>query len=71
MIGCAQYDNIDLACLFHYRIRLTLNSDQVIEGVALDTGWDSNHQECIKSKNPRSKNVVLIPPWKGVIKLTF
>jgi Rho-binding antiterminator len=58
MINCAQYDYIELACLYHYRIRLRLNSGGIIEGIALDTKWDVNHQECIKIQTNESDKLI-------------
>ena len=48
MISCHQYDYIEIVCLYHYPVKLTLKSGQIIEGIALDTARNSAHDECIK-----------------------
>ena len=37
MLSCSQYDVIELVCLFHYPIKLTMKQGEVIEGIAVDT----------------------------------
>lgn len=37
MISCEQYDYIEIVCLYHYPIELTMKSGERINGVALDT----------------------------------
>lgn len=36
MIRCNQHDYLEIACLYGYRLRLTLRNHQVIEGNAKD-----------------------------------
>ncbi len=48
MISCHQYDYIEIVCLYHYPLKLTLKSGQIIEGIALDTARNSAREECIK-----------------------
>lgn len=48
MISCHQYDYIEIVCLYHYPVILTLKSGQIVEGIALDTARNDSRQECIK-----------------------
>ncbi len=48
MISCHQYDYIEIVCLYHYPVILTLKSGQTVEGIALDTARNDSRQECIK-----------------------
>ncbi|MEL0629592.1 Rho-binding antiterminator [Psychromonas aquatilis] len=36
MISCQQYDYIELVCMYHYPLLLTLTSGQPLEGIAGD-----------------------------------
>lgn len=48
MISCNQHDYIEIVCMYHYPIKLTLKSGDIIEGVALDTHRNDQRDECIK-----------------------
>jgi len=47
MISCNQYDYIEIVCLYHYPISLTLKSGDVIECTAQDTKRNDEREECI------------------------
>jgi Rho-binding antiterminator len=44
-ISCDLHDYLELACMHHYKVRLTLNNQQIIEGKALDTLTTAEKQE--------------------------
>lgn len=48
MIGCNEYDTIEIVCMYKYPIKLTLKTGAVVIGVALDTKRNNNREECIK-----------------------
>lgn len=52
MISCANYDVIELVCTFHYPVRITTFSGDVIEGVADDTARSASGEECLKLQQP-------------------
>lgn len=60
MISCSEYDYIELVCLYNYPIRLTLKTDTVIEGVALDTVRDESRNECIKVDVKKTNTLVIL-----------
>ena len=48
MISCEQHDYVEIACMYHYLIKLTLNSGSEFEGVAVDVKRNDIKEECIK-----------------------
>ncbi|NGZ14518.1 transcriptional antiterminator [Vibrio aestuarianus] len=55
MIACSQYDYIELACLFHLPVKLTLKSGVTYSGIAVDTLRNEHKQECIQLKNAQGE----------------
>ncbi|WP_445401775.1 Rho-binding antiterminator [Zobellella sp. An-6] len=47
MMSCDQHDYLEIACLYRYRVRLTLASGERLTGIALDTRRDAQRQECL------------------------
>ncbi|MCY9802765.1 Rho-binding antiterminator [Vibrio scophthalmi] len=47
MISCQQYDYLEIACLYHFLVRITLKDQSVYEGIARDTRYNEHHQECL------------------------
>ncbi|MGB7390432.1 Rho-binding antiterminator [Marinomonas sp.] len=60
MITCHEYDYVEIVCLFHYPIRLTMTSGGWIEGVALDTARNENRAECIKIQTDNGVQLVVL-----------
>ncbi len=60
MISCGQYDYIEIACMYRFPIRLTLRSNDVMEGVALDTQVIENREECIKIESDGVERLVVL-----------
>lgn len=58
MISCEQHDYIEIACLYNYRIRLTLDSGIQLEGMAVDTVRNHDKEECIKIREGSSDHLV-------------
>ncbi|MFO6422068.1 Rho-binding antiterminator [Motilimonas sp. KMU-193] len=50
MISCADYDYIEIVCMFQYPVALTLKSGAVKVGTAVDTAKNADREECIKIK---------------------
>lgn len=48
MISCNQHDYIEIVCIYHYPVRLTIKSGDIIQGIALDTQCNTQRDECIK-----------------------
>ncbi|WP_457749238.1 Rho-binding antiterminator [Sulfurimonas sp.] len=64
MISCQHYDYIEIACMYHYTIKLTMKSGAVVEGKAVDTARDTNHQECIKIDVNNVKKLIVLDEIK-------
>lgn len=60
MIRCSDYDYIEIVCMYQYPIKMILKMGGLIEGIALDTTYNTMREECIKiSVNGVDTNVVL------------
>ena len=60
MIACDLHDYIEIACTYGYKIILTMNSGDVVEGVALDTQLNSERTECIKIKHGKQESLIVL-----------
>ncbi|MEZ8826065.1 Rho-binding antiterminator [Vibrio amylolyticus] len=60
MISCSDYDYIEIVCMFHYPVKLTLKSNAVVEGKALDTQRNDDRVECIKLKTETEETLVVL-----------
>ncbi|MFZ1853261.1 MAG: Rho-binding antiterminator [Nitrosomonas sp.] len=47
VISCELHDFIEVACMYGYRLKLTLKNDQTIEGKAIDIVNSSQKRECL------------------------
>lgn len=47
-ISCNLYDTIELVCMYHYPVTLTLIGGQLITGIANDTARNADNEECIE-----------------------
>ncbi|OLQ91606.1 transcriptional antiterminator [Vibrio ponticus] len=47
MISCNQYDYLEIACMYHFPLRLVLLDGSIVEGIASDTGYNTHKQECL------------------------
>ncbi|MCY7296442.1 Rho-binding antiterminator [Alteromonas sp. a30] len=52
-LSCHLYDYLEIACMFHYQVEATLNTQQVISGEAIDIKTLANRQEilCLNTHN--------------------
>jgi Rho-binding antiterminator len=48
-IACAVVDNLEVACLYHYRLSLHL-ADRTLVGEALDLTRNADGEECLRLK---------------------
>jgi Rho-binding antiterminator len=44
MISCEKHDYVEIACMYNYLIKLTLNSGDELRGVALDVKRNQNRE---------------------------
>lgn len=60
MLSCEQYDYIEIACLYRYRVQVILKSEEQFIGQALDIVFNPSKQECIKLSDIQCKQQRLI-----------
>ncbi len=60
MILCELYDYIEIACMHHLEIRLTLKDGSKWKGFAQDTARNEKKEECIKITQSETGEVKLI-----------
>ena len=60
MISCEHHDYIEIACTFRFPIKLTLRSGRTVFGVARDTQFNSDRDECIELENNGQANLVVL-----------
>ncbi|MDN2663065.1 Rho-binding antiterminator [Psychromonas sp. 14N.309.X.WAT.B.A12] len=60
MLTCHQYDYVEIVCMYHYPLQITLKSGLIVEGVAIDTLKDEQKQECIKLENNGQELIIAL-----------
>ncbi|MBU2113632.1 MAG: Rho-binding antiterminator [Gammaproteobacteria bacterium] len=60
MLKCDLHDYIEMVCLYHYPLKLTLSSGAVLIGTALTTRYNDQRQECLVIKQNASKQQVAL-----------
>ena len=60
MISCSDYDYIEIVCLYHYPVELTMKSGKIVGGIALDTKRNAAKQECIEMEVKQDKLLVVL-----------
>ncbi len=64
MISCNQHDYIEIVCMYHYPIKLTLKSGDIIQGIAQDTQRNDQRDECIKIDMNGAERLVILEEIK-------
>lgn len=64
MISCNQHDYIEIVCMYHYPIKLTLKSGDIIQGVARDTQRNEQRDECIKLDAEEVERLIILEEIK-------
>jgi Rho-binding antiterminator len=47
MLSCDLHDYVEIVCLYHYPLKLTLNSGAIVTGTADTTCYNDQRQECL------------------------
>ncbi|MCK9609289.1 MAG: Rho-binding antiterminator [Methylomonas sp.] len=58
-IACDLHDYIEIACLYHYQVVLTLRDQQTIEGKAIDTLTSTEKREYLIIDNGQKQQIEL------------
>jgi len=57
-ISCELHDYLEIACMYGYRVRLTIKNHQTIEGKAIDTVTSAEKREYLVIDNGQKKHEV-------------
>ena len=57
-ISCELHDYLEIACMYGYRVRLTIKNHQTIEGKAIDTVTTAEKWEYLVIDNRHKKHEV-------------
>lgn len=60
MLNCDLHDYIEIVCLYHYPLKLTLSSGAVLTGTAVTTRYNENRQECLVIRQNDTEQLVLL-----------
>ena len=60
MISCAHHDYVEIACMYHFVVRLVFDNGQIIQGKAFQTVYDENKQECIVLETESGNEMVVL-----------
>jgi len=63
-ISCNLYDTIEIVCMYHYPVTLTLCDKTQISGVALDTKRNDERLECIELRVDDIATLVVLSSLK-------
>ena len=47
MISCANHDFVEIACMYHFEVKLVLKSGKIVRGKAFQTAYNENKEECL------------------------
>ena len=57
-ISCELHDYLEIACMYGYRVKLTIKNHQTIEGKAIDTATTAEKREYLVIDNGQKKHEV-------------
>ena len=57
-ISCELHDYLEIACMYGYRVKLTIKNQQTIEGKAVDTVTTAEKREYLVIDNGHEKHEV-------------
>lgn len=60
LISCAQYDAIEIVCMYFYPIKLTFKSGDVLKCKAIDTQRNANGEECMKVRTEGADRLIVL-----------
>jgi Rho-binding antiterminator len=60
MLNCDLHDYIEIVCLYHYPLKLTLSSGTGLTGTAVTTRYNDNRQECLVIRQNDTEQLVLL-----------
>ncbi|BDX07526.1 Rho-binding antiterminator [Planctobacterium marinum] len=70
MLSCDLHDYLEIICMFHYEVSITLKNDTDIDGKALDVGLNAERQEVLTLESKSGIEAVLVEQIKLIEVLT-
>ena len=70
MLSCAIHDYIEIACLYHYRIQITLIDSETIQGEAMTTRISTNKKEYLLIQHASAQQEIELDNIKSMQALT-
>lgn len=58
-IACELHDYLEIACLYHYQVKLTLKDHSTLEGKAIDTLTTAEKREYLLLDNGQEQRIEL------------
>lgn len=66
MITCNQHDYIEIACTFHMQIQLTFNNGNQLIGIAKDTVYNKEREECMIVSTDNGDASIVLQELKSI-----
>lgn len=60
MLQCDLHDYVEIVCLYHYPLKLTLSFGAIVTGTADTTCYNDQRQECLVITQSDTKQLVLL-----------
>ncbi|MEC6830690.1 Rho-binding antiterminator [Photobacterium toruni] len=70
MLNCHHHDYIEIACMHNLNIDLTLNDGSHIIGIAHDTLYNQNREECIALVVDRQQQLIVLDDLVSITAIT-
>ncbi|PSW34365.1 transcriptional regulator [Photobacterium phosphoreum] len=70
MLSCHHHDYIEIACMHHLSVDLTLNDGSHIIGIAHDTFYNQHREECMMVQIKEQQQSVVLDTLSSVTAIT-
>lgn len=70
MLSCHQHDYIEIACMHHLTIKLTLSDGRQIVGIAHDTFYNQNREECMMLLVEQQQQPIILDNLVSMVAIT-
>lgn len=60
MIKCDLHDYVEIACMYHFEVRLELKTGDSVQGEAVNIENNHQRQECLLIENASGKHLVVL-----------
>lgn len=70
MISCAQYDYVEIACMYRFEVKLIFKNGNYVQGTAFQTAYNENKEECIVLKTERGNEKIALEELAAIEAVT-